>query len=75
MPPALPNITGMTFVSNAWGVGDSGALYKGSGGQGCGSTAANGVRVYLDASRSNKIYGAGDTVQMPALQLIPQLKF
>lgn len=75
LPPALPNITGMTFVSNAWYVSDSGALYKGSGGQGCGGTAANGVRIYFDANRSNAIYGAADTVQMPALQLVPQIRY
>lgn len=29
----------------------------------------------FNANRSNSIYGSGDTVQPPALQLIPQIKF
>lgn len=29
----------------------------------------------LDASRVNAIYGSSNTVQPPALQLIPQIKF
>lgn len=65
----------MTFVSNAWYVGDSGALYKGSAGQGCGGAAANGVRIYFDASRSNAIYGNSETVQPATITLIPQIKY
>ena len=29
----------------------------------------------FDASKSNEIYGNSNTVQTPALQLIPQIKF
>ena len=75
LPPALPNITGRVSVSNAWFGSDQGALYRSGSGEGCGDKAANGIGVWIDASRSNKIYGTGDTVQMPALQLIPQVKY
>ena len=32
-------------------------------------------RVGLDASRSSSIYGASNTVQPPALVLLPQIKY
>ena len=32
-------------------------------------------KTLLDASKSNPIYGASNTVQPPAIQLIPQLKY
>lgn len=37
-------------------------------------TGINGT-VTFDASRSNSIYGASDTVQPPAITLIPQIKY
>ena len=71
----LPNITGRVSVSNAWFSSDQGALYRSGSGQGCGDTAANGVGVYIDASRSNSIYGNSSTVQPPTIVQIPQIKF
>ena len=32
-------------------------------------------KINFNASRSNEIYGAADTVQMPALQLVPQIRY
>ena len=72
----LPNITGAinnalfdsargTGAFTTWKEGSmkgDGALYS--------KAAAN-----FDASRSSSIYGASDTVQPPALSLIPQIKF
>ena len=34
-----------------------------------------GYKISFDASLSNPIYGATDTVQPPAIQLIPQIKY
>ena len=33
------------------------------------------IKIDFNASQSNSIYGASSTVQPPALQLIPQIKF
>ena len=33
------------------------------------------ARVHFDASRSNAVYGASDTVQPPAIMLLPQIKY
>ena len=35
----------------------------------------NGIGLGIDASRSNTIYGAADTVQPPSFSLIPQIKY
>ena len=41
-----------------------------------GGSTINGYRVCkFDASKSNAIYGNSTTVQSPALQLIPQIRF
>jgi len=63
----LPNITGRTimfmFPSNN-GVGALSSEWYGRALVG-GTSAAAGY-LYLDASKSNRIYGASDTVQPPA---------
>ena len=63
----LPNITGSTIMfmypSNN-GVGALSSEWLGRALIG-GTSAANGY-LYLDASKSNSIYGASDTVQPPA---------
>ena len=75
----MPNITGdMTFFEMISGVPSSGAFltsnqwtpntYRDSGG---GYTST----VNLDASRSNPIYGASNTVQPASIKLIPILKY
>jgi hypothetical protein len=78
----LPNITGSVSVSNQFGVIRenavlTGAFYRASTsysarilGEGGGSNVLN-----FDASRSNGLYGAANTVQPPALCLIPQIKY
>lgn len=40
-----------------------------------GSNKMSWVNANFDASKSNAIYGASDTVQPPAISLIPQIKF
>ena len=74
----LPNITGEFEV--IWGRSPAfeGALYSVSYSTATleGGSAWNGtIRLGFSADRSNAIYGASDTVQPPALQLIPQIKF
>ena len=77
----LPNITGRTTGGFGGylceGAGGTGALYI--AGKSGFATFADGVlnRNYIgfNASLSNAIYGNSDTVQPPALQLIPQIKF
>ena len=73
-----PNIMGTAssfrFTSSC---GGSGALkaYKsaGLGSEGSGSWGYGYID--LDASRSNSVYGAAETIQPPALQKISQVKF
>lgn len=83
----LPNITGsfydFTVQDNlSGGIQVSGALYKVNDPSNAqfkvltaytASFAQDGIG--FDASRSNPIYGASDTVQPPALALIPQIKY
>lgn len=71
----LPNITGGISDMPSWG-GSSGAISSwvksgnhNDGGEG-GRYAWN-----FDASRSSSIYGASNTVQPPAIALIPQIKY
>ena len=77
--PGLPNITGYITEVNSGTYGTptgNGALYvsnRTSGSYGQGDEAK--FRLNIDASRSSAIYGASDTVQPPALSLIPQIKF
>ena len=73
----LPNITGNIFFN-----GNSAA----SGANGCFASAGynefwakgdrhDGININMDASRSSSIYGASNTVQPPAIVLIPQIKY
>lgn len=73
--PGLPNITGLfnfSFLNT-----NNGALYQAS--QQGGYTFADyldiAYKLVFDASRVNSIYGRSNTVQPPALVLIPQIKF
>lgn len=70
----LPNITGSgCYADNN---GDwKGALYSITNGNFIGDGSAVGNLIGFDASRSNPIYGASETVQPPALTLIPQIKY
>ncbi|WP_314047168.1 hypothetical protein [Selenomonas noxia] len=76
----LPNITGginNTFRTISGG-GGYGAMVGSvdAGGQGFGAGGAvPSTIVRFDASKSNPIYGAADTVQPPAIALIAQIKY
>lgn len=74
----LPNITGEINIDNTL-AGMShyeGALYpvNSSGYKNSQISNNNGTPVAFDASRSNPIYGASNTVQPPALTLLPCIK-
>lgn len=76
----LPNITGTIFGVLAYNTSyDPGALYieeaDNLGTLWHSSSDCGNAPVHIDASRSNAIYGASDTVQPPALALIPQIKY
>ena len=82
--PGLPNITGAvqniaeTFAYFGQSTDDS-ALYHISQEPVANQTpqvsdVSLAGTMGFDASRSNNIYGTSDTVQMPALQLLPQFK-
>lgn len=85
----LPNITGEFYQENAayslvsnsyiYNVAVSGA-FKITGGRTKGYTSNTEfddliTRFSFDANSSNEIYGTSNTVQPPALCLIPQIKF
>ena len=71
----MPNIAG--YISG--GVVEEGMVYSGAFyayGSGIGGAGdATDVGLAFDAWRFNNIYGASETVQPPALRLIPQIKF
>ena len=76
----LPNITGDGGSFFGGGAPNSGALYKKPASEAKRpSIVDNGSSefdyLYIDASRSSSIYGSSETVQPPALSLIPQIKF
>lgn len=74
----LPNIAGSFHIMRAGPSSFKGAFYGNSGSQGWG-VGNNDVMtegdVYFKASRSSNIYGASNTVQPPAISLLPQIKF
>lgn len=74
----LPNITGSAghFNSLIEYVYD-GAMYEKSSKYTADSNdgATQAKEIGFDASRCNKIYGSSNTVQPPALMLIPQLRY
>ena len=68
----LPNITG-AFYGSSWCVGNGSGAFKtiteGTVQTPDGTMYAQNYRFDLDASRSNSIYGASDTVQPPAVMM------
>ena len=81
----MPNITGViraigeSFATNGY-AGEKSALYKESGGPYVYDTQSNtdggnAGSIGFDASRSNVIYGASNTVQPPTITMIPILKY
>lgn len=75
----LPNITGSihTAYRNISSGEPTGAVARGNteNGSNMGSSGEFWVTYTIDASRSNPIYGASDTVQPPAISLIAQIKY
>lgn len=74
----LPNITGQYYAVVGGGVTVNGAFtgsWADSSGQTSGGGGYNRVHLVVDASKSNAIYGASNTVQPPAIVLIPQIKY
>lgn len=76
----LPNITGNVTGTDDGLVGyTTSACYVSQRGLNINWDSANGyhggVQIAFDASKSNPIYGASDTVQPPALSLIAQIKY
>ena len=85
----MPNITGSIstgrtgYANNTKFMYDSqqGAFHtddsNGGGGNGGDwlSSIPHGGQLKFDASLSNTLYGASDTVQPPAMVLIPQIKY
>lgn len=76
----LPNIqgtlTGLAYRNNYYGVGTGVFSTSRSGGQS--SLTLDGVAndlINFNATNSNSIYGASNTVQPPAIVLIPQIKY
>ena len=72
----LPNITGETGNFTFIGRIDKGAFYTTSGAKnGFMSSTNHSEYLKFDASKSNSIYGASDTVQPPALTMLPIIKY
>ena len=86
----LPNIVGKIKNNNdGYAVNAAGGLYAAFENNGCftfdnaagisitaGTTGANVLTsINFNAAQCNPIYGNSDTVQPPAIQLIPQIKF
>lgn len=76
----LPNIqgtlTGLAYRNNYYGVGTGVFSTSHSGGQS--ALTLDGVAndlINFNATNSNSIYGASNTVQPPAIVLIPQIKY
>ena len=75
--PGLPNILGQPCLLTGIGDYTNGAFYSTSNsvnGSPASEWSAHPI-IKFDASRSSAIYGNSDTVQPPALQLIPQIKY
>ncbi|WP_206081550.1 hypothetical protein [Megasphaera sp. SW808] len=77
----LPNITGIMSTHTSVGIFGDVPEYNGCFELGDSmprapeSIAIQGYKLNFDASLSNAIYGASETVQPPALALIPQIKY
>ena len=75
----IPDITGYaTMIYALSSVTSNGALtYTKTGAPDISGTSSATIWGTIDfnASRSNEIYGSADTVQPPAIRLIPQIKF
>lgn len=73
-PAGLPNIIGSANINSTSGSA-SGAFYFTNNRKGADGNDYAQYDLQFNASRSSSIYGASNTVQPPALQLITQIKF
>ena len=82
--PGIPNITGEIQMGQPNGNGNSigirlatGAFYGTRSGTGAGASGGTtgSTAFAMSAQRLNSIYGASNTVQPPAITLIPQIKY
>lgn len=86
----MPNITGALKQRAINNDSEAGIIYPGSSNNNCfGQGAAdkigyslgttsyniNAPTVTFNATNSNNLYGASNTVQPPALSLVPQIKY
>ena len=77
----MPNIKGTVQINANSNEGNleasTGALYKNylSSTEAPEGDNAKDTEIGFNASRYNPIYGASDTVQPPAISLIPQIKY
>ena len=63
--PGVPNISGAVNVDGSYGSGSSGAFYRSGTKDSPNGQNRQASMTYMDASRSNSLYGASTTV-MPA---------
>ena len=75
LPAGLPNITAVNTGGSGGSVNSSGAAYKDRMATSFASGSYQLTLRSFDASKSNAIYGASQTVQPPALSLTPQIKY
>lgn len=77
--PGVPNITGsVTYIYALENTQSNGALsYTNTGSPDISGTKSATIwgTITVNAANSNAIYGASTTVQPPALQLIPQIRY
>ena len=65
----------MPGAYSGWGDLSTGAFYKIGNNQHAPSGDSDGIKYGFDAARCSSVYGSADTIQPPALSLIPQIKY
>ena len=75
LPAGLPNITAVNTGGAGGSANSSGAAYKDRLSTAFASGSYQLTLRSFDASKSNAIYGAANTVQPPAISLITQIKY
>lgn len=77
----LPNITGQVDFENIEGLWGANGCFSGTGPSdnkypsSTNDQNARQTAMDFDASRSSSVYGASNTVQPPALVLLPQIRY
>ena len=77
----LPNITGVIDFENVEGLWEASGCFNQTGTydnkypQSVNDENSRRTAIDFDASRSSSVYGTSNTVQPPALQLIPQIRY